>query len=406
MIYDSITGNKVVTESGVFKHQVRRGMDNIPKEEEDRLPKNVFKEKRQEEAPKERKIKINNEAYRALDLSDIEMTDRFAKFISENMDMSDEVTRQCMFACNEAEQDRIMMSLTAKMYDALIDKADDIDFGEIPMSRGQMSKLSCYDKLQECMKLMYEMFKHFKENEAPLNTIMEAIRNVESREAIWKRAYNLNIELPMIMYNTTVMAIIDTIAYILAMCVDFIKSPGSDKFEVVIDKSRLIKSKNYMLYESLVKFNAACKNGSIDKAINACISNNVKNFVGGAALSIVGIVSFIVVVTGLLKEFVFTFYYSKVKISDKIEEISNMIELNAYNIESGDVMIKTGSDAHRVAEKQMAAATRFRKLANAIAIDGKTAEAKATNEIAKSKKKATADDVLDFAPDAVTSALF
>ena len=146
----------------------------------------------------ERKFKINEEAYHELDLSNIERSQDFNEFIYENFDLEDQTTRMVLFAMNEAEQDRVMLSMTSRLYDSIIDKVDDIDFGEIPSTRGDITKLSNYNKLKECMSLMKDMLKHFKEADKPVDILVEAISNIESRTNLWKRCYNLDIEFGMI----------------------------------------------------------------------------------------------------------------------------------------------------------------------------------------------------------------
>ena len=354
----------------------------------------------------ERKFKINEEAYHELDLSNIERSQDFNEFIYENFDLEDQTTRMVLFAMNEAEQDRVMLSMTSRLYDSIIDKVDDIDFGEIPSTRGDITKLSNYNKLKECMSLMKDMLKHFKEADKPVDILVEAISNIESRTNLWKRCYNLDIEFGMIIYNTIVLAIIESTSYILSMCVDFLKSPTSDSFEIVVDRGKLNKSKNHMLFESLEKFNSSCRKGQLDKAVEGCVKANVKNFSGGVGLTIISVLAIIIAIIPIIKELVFLFYYTRVKASDYFEAQSNLLEINAYNLEAGD-RIRTGEDAKKIAEKQMAVAARFRKISNAIAVDAKTAESKASTALVNDrKKKAVVDDVVDVAPDAMTSALF
>lgn len=359
-------------------------------------------------AKKNRSIfQINNEAYMNLDLSDIERSPEFNEMIYEYMDLADDTTRKVLFAMNEAEQDKMGISLTSRLYEAIIDKVDDIDFGEIPRTRGNITKLPNYDSIKETHRLMVDTLKHFKEADAPVSTLIRAMSNIESRTNAWVRAYNLNVEFPMVIYNTIVLAIIQATSYMLSCCVDFIKSPTSDKFDIIIDRSRLNKSKDHMVFDSLEKFNAACEKGSVDKAIEACLRENVKNFSGSImALAPIGAIIVLLSVIPIIKELIFLFYYSRVKVSDYFEAQSSLLEINAYNLESGQTMVRTGQDAKKIAEKQVTIAGKFRKISEKIAIDGKTAENQAGKALVADSKKLKADDVVSQCPDAMTSALF
>lgn len=360
------------------------------------------------EAQKNKSIfRINESAYSQLDLSGIERTPEFNEMIYEYMDLEDNTTRKVLFAMNEAEQDRMGISLTSRLYETIIDRIDDIDFGEIPRTRGDITKLPNYGSLKDCIQLMTEVLKHYNEGSSQITTLVKAMNNIESRTKSWVRAYSLNIEFPMVIYNTIVLALIQSTTYMLSMCIDFIKSPTADKFDIVVDRGALNKSKDHMVFESLEKFNAACDKGAVDKCIEACLRENVKNFSGSlVALAPIGAIVAILAIIPCIKELVFLYYYSRVKVSDYFEAQSNILELNAYNIESGNGLVKTGQDAKKVAEKQVAVAAKFRTISEKIAVDNKSAERQASNALVSERKKLKADDVVSTAPDAITSALF
>ena len=47
-------------------------------------------------------------------------------------DIHDIETNQALFQLNESDQDSVLLSLTGKLYAMIVDRVDDIDFGEIP----------------------------------------------------------------------------------------------------------------------------------------------------------------------------------------------------------------------------------------------------------------------------------
>jgi hypothetical protein len=100
------------------------------------------------------------------------------------------------------------------------------------------------------------------------------VSNIISSVNIWKRAYAGNIELPMVVYNTTVLAIIEATTYMISMCIDYIKSPSDDSFQITIDKSALTKTKNHLVFENLDKFNEAYRKGQITNAMEYVIKEN------------------------------------------------------------------------------------------------------------------------------------
>lgn len=334
----------------------------------------------------------------------------YNKLVGEFFDISDRDTRLILTAVDEDDQDKVLMSLTGKIYNNMIDKIDDIDFGDIPSTRGDITELPNYKKLCECITLMTQLLDRFKESKDSIDVVSEALHNIESRTAMWKKGFSLNLELPIVTYNTIVMAIIETTGFLVSMCVEFIKSPSQDTFNIIIDKSRATKSKQHLLFDNLKKFNTACKNGTVDNTMDYIMKSNVKNFAGfatgtSAVFGVVGIAGLLLVIIPILRELIFLFYYQRVRISDYFETQADLLEMNTYNIQNNNAAF-TKEERKSISNKQMAIATKFRKISDTIAIDAKSAEVKATKEITSNKKKYKADEVLDEVPDSAAAALF
>lgn len=51
----------------------------------------------------------------------------FEKVISEHFDIGDSYTRKTLLAIDEADSNKVLDSLTSKLYQAIMDKVDDID---------------------------------------------------------------------------------------------------------------------------------------------------------------------------------------------------------------------------------------------------------------------------------------
>ena len=64
--------------------------------------------------------------------------------MNEHFDIYDNRTRNILLAVNEADQDGVMKSLADKLYSHIVEKVDDIDFGTIPLSKGDITKIDNY----------------------------------------------------------------------------------------------------------------------------------------------------------------------------------------------------------------------------------------------------------------------
>lgn len=81
-------------------------------------------------------------------------TPEFEKAVNEYFDLSDKETFSYLRSLEEADQNNVLTALTSKLYDKMVEKVDDIDFGDIPKSRGDITKLPNYDKVVDCVDII------------------------------------------------------------------------------------------------------------------------------------------------------------------------------------------------------------------------------------------------------------
>lgn len=349
---------------------------------------------------------------RSEDLVDSDYGDFFKdpkvmKAFTENFDLKDRMTRKAIIAMNEADQTSVLTALTSKLYDNIVTKVDDIDYGEIPSTKGDITKLSNYKRLVDCVELLRNILKEFKQDTAPIDEISVAISNVSAHKDTFMKAYRMNCELPIIMYNNTVLSIINAVSYMIATSIEFMKTPNQDSFTVTLDRVSYAKTKNNMIYNNLKKFNKSVKSGDFDKAMDHIIKNRVKGFheaaVGTVVAAIGGITGLIAIITHIipiLREMVFFFYYTRMRVSDFFDVQADLLQMNAYNVENS--LDKDEEQKERIVSKQLKIVELFRKIANKISFTCKKAEVDATKEISKSSKKMKLDDVTDELPDSVS----
>lgn len=335
------------------------------------------------------------------------------KAFTEHMNLSDAKTRKAIMAMNEAEQGAALTALTSKLYDNIVSKVDDIDYGEIPMTKGDVTKLSNYMKLRECIDLLNGILKEYKQDTSPINEIALALAHVESRKDLFTRAFKLDVELPIILYNTTVLNIISAVSFMIATCIEFIKTPNQDSFQITLDKVAYAKTKSNMIYGNLKKFNKAANKNDLDEALNHIIKTKVEHHheaaAIGAGFSAVGsylaglagahpialgitITALILtVLIPLLREMVFLFFYTKMRVSEFFEIQADLLQMNAYNVENNGSM--EDDKKKKIVSKQLKIVEWLRKMSNKFAINNRKAEVEAEREIERSDKKMNIDDI-------------
>ena len=315
------------------------------------------------------------------------------KTINEYFDMTDNATRRT-FLFDEATATSVLTGLTNRLYDHIVKKTTSIDYGSIPQTKGDITKLTMYDDLKDVCEIIKGIVKEFGEKSGPIDTVTLAMANVESRKDLFTRAYRADCELPVMLYENTVLAIVSATSYLIAGCIELIKAPSDETYKIQLDKLAYSKSRDHLLYTTLDKFNKACEKGDVDKACNEVIGQRVRKFTGVAAGIIAGTIVGIVVIMNivpLLRELVYVAYYTRTKIADFFNIQADLLQMNAYNVEANGAI--NPEQRKDIAKKQQAIADNFRSVANKIQIDQKQAEVKASREIESNVRKYKVDDI-------------
>ena len=323
------------------------------------------------------------------------MDARTGQAIWEHMDMSDIHTVETVCAMNEAEQNSLLLSLTNKLYKMIVDKIDSTDYGEIPNTRGDITKLSKYDELRECHKVLRGIFQQFREKDEPINVLEDAVDNIVNMKDIFVGAYMAKAEFPKSVYNTMTLAVINATSFMIATCIEYIKNPKKEGLEIVLNKTGVAKAKEHLVYISLKDFNEACRKGEVENALRPFVQNRAKGFVMTAAIGIKAalvIGGVVLAILPIMKDLVYFYYASKARVSQYFDLQAKLLEMNANELRD-NADIKTEGDKASVIRRQLAIAKTFHDIANYLTVDAKGSEVEATKEIKKDKQSYKIDDV-------------
>lgn len=195
----------------------------------------------------------------------------YDKIINENFDLNDNATRRFIVALEDSEQTQLMAALSSALYDKIVKKVDVIDFGSIPRSRGDITKVDGFNDTVECLTIMKNLVKEYRQDPTIVDNVLSAIENLKNRKGMFMKAYALNVELPMMLYNLTVAAIEESVSFLISVCIQYIKDPETKEIAIALDKVAYNNTKQNMLYEQIVGFNSACASGELDNAVQTII---------------------------------------------------------------------------------------------------------------------------------------
>lgn len=321
----------------------------------------------------------------------------FIKVVNEYFDLSDKETFSYLRSLEEADQSKILTALTSKLYDKIVEKVDDIDFGDIPKSRGDITKLPNYEKVIDCVNIIKDILINSHQDLESILILENTIRYLKEYKEIFIRGYQLNIEMPMVIYNTTVLSLYSGISVLISSCIEFIKSTDDTGFDIALDKVQLKKTKDSLLFRNLKMVNSTFENKMLPEALDALFKQNTKNLTGSelfagvtATAKIIAMVLFIV---PALRELAYYFYYTRVKVSDYFDVQSALLQMNAYNLAAKGS--NNEKDIKEIQSKQLKIADLFKRISNALEVKKNKAEVAAEKESKNFEKKLKINDVTD-----------
>ena len=346
----------------------------------------------------------------------------FDRVLKEHFDLSDRKSIKTMLSLTEAEQNQAMVALASKLYDKIVDKVDDIDYGTIPASKGDITKIGNYNDLRECLDTIRNILVHYKQDTVNVDTIDKAIDNIKDSKNIWEKAYAVKSELPVVFYNTITLSIVSAVSLLISASIDFIKEPTNQSFSISFDKVGYMKSKDKLLFKNLEEFNKSYAKGEIEKVMNAIIKStvNVKESTMEAVTESVALTALVaaigtgVLVTGLLfcivpilHELTSLLYCAKQSVSEYFELQAKLVQFNADQLKYD--YTKSESEIKKIYDKQVKIVEKFKKISDKFAVKMNKSEKDAKKKIESDKaEKFKAEDlqVQDQDIPSMTSSIF
>ena len=200
----------------------------------------------------------------------------YDQIIRENFDLSDKYTRQYIVSLDEESQEELLAALSTALYDNIVAKVDDIDFGTIPMSRGDITKVEKFSMTEDSLNIIRKLAIEYKQDPTIVDVIITAIQNIKDEKGLYMKGYALDVELPMLIYNLMTLAIIRATSMIIATCVKYISDPATKTMKQALDKVAYNNTQDDVMFKQLATFNAICKDGSLVKLLNEAIKGNKK----------------------------------------------------------------------------------------------------------------------------------
>lgn len=337
------------------------------------------------------------------------LRDQYNALVKEHFDITDRETRKVLVTIDEADQNQVMGNLAAKLYDAIVKKVTDIDFGQIPASKGDITKIPNYLDMVSCLTTIRDMMVESKQSTGSADIIFLAIENMKKYQKIWEKGYFLENEMTIVFYNTITLSIVSAISLLTSATIEFIKNPQSDVIDIELAKVANHKTKDNLLFKNLDKFNKACRKGDIEKIFSEVLKAQrqlkegtiVKESISAILFTGAMVLGLLTTVIPILHQLTNALYCLRQNVAEYLAGEADVIRLNAEKVQYNRA--KTPEQKKKIIARQHKIADHFKKWANRLMIKANKADAEAQRQIKEDRSnKSKIGDVIDEMPDSAS----
>lgn len=271
-------------------------------------------------------------------------------------------------------------ALIQGLYGTILERKD-CDFGDIPASRGDITKVKYYKSTMECLDILEELMV---KNNIPITDVRDvrnAVINIKSATPKFTMAFDMKQEYLIIFYNTIVMAVIDATTLLIAEYMNFIVGPEQERYDIMHVKND--RGRGKISLENLRRFNGEVKAGRFETVTDTLLNSNTSNFTGtGIVIAGVAIMALKSVVP-ITRELIFMFYRSRVSLSDYMSMQADFLESNALGVKASN---RSAQEKKVILKKQEKIILKLRRAADKLKINDEDISVYVKKEIANDNK--------------------
>ena len=258
--------------------------------------------------------------------------------------------RGAVLAMNEANQIKVTDDLLSGMMKFITDKYNQIDFGEIEKSVGDIRRFKYYSMLMENIDTLTNIYTSSSDAGAKkyieVLTAMRAILNfLEDNRTMVSTLYKQGNGLVQITYTSLVSSCVCALGVLVNNTIRFVTTEKDTDCEVLFDEipstiknihiKNITNAANNLdtIYKVLTYFSTKKGNQLTNESVSLAA------VVGGIAAGI-GIIILITKLVVLIREIIYSIYHLRVKMSDMIKVQMYLLQTNIESLTSNGKNVK------------------------------------------------------------------
>ena len=234
----------------------------------------------------------------------------------------------------------VNQQLQKNLYQSLIDKKH-IDFGNIPLSKGNIRQYVGYNSMIETLDTMMKLAKDdgTKNVVEYVNILKTTIKYLEMMSSTFEKGFQVNCEFVVKEYNIMVYLCVEATTSLIYQFVDYIKRPEIDTFDIKLRNTKFRGDAFY--FNMLEKFNRTMNTNQIEykETLENAISSQKSNLIGSDDLigiaTVAAVAYFIIPFT---RRAIYHFENLKGKLSDSLAAQAYFLEMNKSALNSNTTL--------------------------------------------------------------------
>ena len=309
---------------------------------------------------------------------------------------------------DEANQIRVADEALTNMMKFITDKYNSLDFSEIEKSAGNYKRFKYMGMIDENITMLKDVYENTSEEGAKkyyevIGSCVVVRDHLISNADTYTVLYKQGNGLVQLMYTSLVAALLYAIGTLVSNTIRFVTSEKETECEVLFDEIpgtiKHIHIKNIM--------SAAADIDTFNKALAGFASPNTRKAMAesvtttAVVTAIIGtgvILMLLPKIIYMIREIIYSIYYTRVKISDMLGVQAELIRVNVESLEAGRGNKKVIARQRKIAEK-------LEKWKDRIAVKLDTAEQLKNTQMRKenAQLKIEKDSPIMYYPDPETS---
>lgn len=282
-----------------------------------------------------------------------------------------------------------------RLFQSIMDRSH-IDFGDIPKSKGDITKYSGYNAMYETLNVLLKIAREEKSNdlESAVTTVLTAVQNIRQLKPVYVKGFANKCDIAILDYNTYVLTTVEGTTSLMCDYIDFMKTPSSPTYKLSLKDTKYRANSLYI--SQLEKFNNVNKDNKYSKYMNTMVNKGTENLFGIDDAIIAGYAAISVIALSIIpvtRELIYLFNESRRKVSELFSLQAYFLELNKATVEANTEL--TPEKKKKILEKQEKLRKKYLFLAEKLRISSIKANETSHKKLDEDNKGMSVDGIED-----------